>query len=380
MTRFPIVAHHRAAPPRKLLDRATSLAQELQAQQPELVPRDVFRPLVATSLDDAPALHLDDLSTIVQLDRFYDVSFLQDRARFRAADGDFVATCGPPSPEFESYCEERLGLGTVTWLRPRPRANPLGVAAACWTDREVRRSLVRACQHSRLRYLHPHMGNFPAWATALLLQRASRRPLSVIAPHPGLTKRVNNKLWFADVARRLFGARAIPPTAAAYNLATAAHLVQQLTPRSRSIVFKLPASAGGAGNLVIESRRLRGRALGGLRTELRARLAGLGWTGEDPLLVGSWQTDVLAAPSTQLWIPPEDHGRPIVEGVFQQLLEESQGIFLGSRAADLPLEITRELVDRSWVLGRLFQLLGYVGRCSFDLLLVGDRLSDCRVE
>jgi hypothetical protein len=29
-------------------------------------------------------------------------------------------------------------------------------------------------------------------------------------------------------------------------------------------------------------------------------------------------------------------------------------------------------VDRSWLLARLFQRLGYVGRCSFDLLLVGD--------
>ncbi len=40
-------------------------------------------------------------------------------------------------------------------------------------------------------------------------------------------------------------------------------------------------------------------------------------------------------------------------------------------AARLPEDTTRRMVDRCWLLAFLYQRLGYVGRCSFDILLVG---------
>ncbi len=380
VNRIPILAHHCAEPSRGQTARVERLAASLASEQPELSIRDAFRPLRPNRIEDAPALHIDDLSTIVQIDRFYDVSFLEDRARFRATAGEFVASCGPPNPEFQAYCQDQLGLGIVRWLHPRARENRLRVAPACWTDRDVRHELIRAVRNGDLRYVHPHMGNFPVWATALLLRRASRRPLFVIAPHPGLTKRVNDKLWFAATVSRLLGERSIPPTAAAYSLSTVAHLVRQLAPQSRSIVIKLPGSAGGAGNLVIKSKRLRARRLGDLRRELKHRLVDLSWTGEGPVLVGTWETEVLTAPSAQLWIPPELEGAPIVEGLFEQLIEGPGGYFVGSRAAALPSDLTQEIATRCWLLGKLFQHLGYVGRCSFDMLLVGKTLERCEVQ
>jgi hypothetical protein len=80
---------------------------------------------------------------------------------------------------------------------------------------------------------------------------------------------------------------------------------------------------------------------------------------------------VICSPSAQLWIPPEAQGGPIVEGLFSQVCEGPTGIFVGSRPAELPEDITRDIVNRSWLLARLCQRLGYVGRCSFDLILVG---------
>ena len=38
------------------------------------------------------------------------------------------------------------------------------------------------------------------------------------------------------------------------------------------------------------------------------------------------------------------------------------------------------MVTRSWLLAVLFQRLGYVGRCSFDLLVVGESLATARAE
>lgn len=377
---IPIIAHHTARPQARRVRQAESLAAALVRAQPDLTVSESFRPLVPESIEDAPSLHLDDLSTIVRLERFYDVSFLEDRARLRATDGEYVASCASPCPAFAAYCDNRLALSPVTWLHPQPRENALQVAAACWADREVRRTFVHAFRAGALRYLHPHMGNFPVWATAALLQRASRRPVSVIAPHPNLTKRVNDKLWFSAVAKRLFGTQSTPRTAAAHSSSAVAYLLRQLAPLSRHVVVKLPTSAGGAGNVVIRSKQLRGRSLGNLRTDVKRLLADLGWTGEGPLLVGSWETDVFCAPSVQLWIPPESQGTPVVEGVFEQLLEGPERYFMGSRAATLPSDITQELVDQCWLMARLFQRLRYVGRCSFDLLLVGERLADCRVE
>jgi len=378
--RLPIVPHASCTPRPYLHARALALAERLRTTYPDLIPRGLFRPLIPTTLDDAPALHLDDLSTITRISRFYDPSYLEDRAVFRAMPGDLVASCAPGGEAFEAYVRDQLGLGTVTWYRPTPLSTSLGVATACWADRGVRRDLIGAIRRGNLRYVHPHLGNAPAWTTALLLRNASRRPISVIGPHPGLTRRVNDKVWFAEVARGLFGHAAVPPTAAAYNLATVAMVVRSLCTTSRRIVFKLPSSAGGSGNLVVPSRELRGRSLGTLRSDIRNRLAELGWTGEGPLLVGAWETDVLQAPSTQLWIPPENVGLPVVEGVFQQLIEGDAGAFTGSRPADLPPDLTQAMVEQSWLLGRLFQRLGYVGRCSFDLLLVGRDLDNCRTE
>ena len=138
MTNIPIIAHHVATPQAQRVRQAESLAAACLRTQPDLTVSQSFHHLVPESIDDSPSLHLDDLSTIVRLERFYDVSFLEERARLRAMSGEYVATCTKPCPAFAEYCDSRLALGPVTWLHPQPRENALRVAAACWTDREVR--------------------------------------------------------------------------------------------------------------------------------------------------------------------------------------------------------------------------------------------------
>jgi len=380
MAVVPIVSHYTAAPARAEERRVERLAPELVREQRRLAIARELVPHAPLRLGDGPSLHLDDLGEIPFVDRFYDPSYLEDRARFRASTGDFVASCAEPADGWEQYCRDRLGLGDVTYLRPRKGRSALGVATACWCDRAVRHELVSALRRGCLRYIHPHMGSFPVWALARLLHARSRKPIEVIAPPPGLTAAVNDKGWFADVVRRLFGAALVPPMAEAWNLATLARLTRQYAEDWPWIVVKVPDSAGGAGNVILDGTRLRFLSVGALRELLRARLGDLLRDPTARWLIGRWETHVLQSPSLQLWVPPELDGPPVVEGIYEQQLSGDEGTYVGNRPADLPDDVTQELVDRSWLLARLFQRLGYVGRCSFDLLLVGESLDRCRPE
>ena len=166
---LPILSHHRASCSEGELRSVERLAEALVGEEPRLTRSETFRSLIPDRLSPGPTLHIDDLSGISRFGRSRDFSFLEDRARFRAGDGDFVATCVPGSDLFREYCEKRLGLGDVEWLHATPRRDPLSVAAACWTDREVRRTLVRAMRSDALSYVHPHMGCRPVWNMSLLL-------------------------------------------------------------------------------------------------------------------------------------------------------------------------------------------------------------------
>jgi hypothetical protein len=73
-------------------------------------------------------------------------------------------------------------------------------------------------------------------------------------------------------------------------------------------------------------------------------------------------------------------GPPAVEGIFRQILDRGASVFAGAVEAKLPSDLLREIATRSWLLARLFQALGYIGRCSFDFVLVGESLDRSRLE
>ncbi len=372
----PVRPHHWPRVGRDETDRAIALAERLR---PSVGEDQRFRDYRTTRLEPAPTLELDDFRPSRSGRTFEQISFLQQRARLRADDGDFVASFRSPPPAWEDYCRQYLGLGRPRWLIPHEATATASLASTCWIDREARRTLVGSLRRSRLHYLHPYRGYLSVWQLAWLLHQSSRRPVQVIAPPPGLADRVNDKGWFCAAVRQLFGNRSLPPTHQAGNLSTLALLVRSFDRRQR-IVIKLPDASGGTGNLVLDARALRGHPLGALRRFLRGHLARLGWNQEDPLLISAWEDDVLGSPSTQIWIPPLGDGEPSVEGVFEQVLSGIEGSFEGSRPSTLPPALEQRMVDQSYLLARLFQELGYVGRCSFDLLVLGNEPSDARLE
>ncbi len=378
--RIPIVAHDQPDPPAELIRKTDQLIETISREHPELKTPGEFQQLTPTELSDSPTLHLDDLSEISLADIVANNRFYQDRARLRAFSGDLVASCAIETDAYEEYCRDFLGLGSPAWLRPRPPRRPLHIAEACWEDDEVRNQLCNKLRRGELSYIHPNMGTLAVWELALLLSEETQVPVCVIAPPPRLTRWVNNKVAFMETVERLFGSHFVPATRSAWNLALLAIRVRELSEIASAIGLKLPDSAGGEGNVVLPTDRLRGKSLFEIEHVLRAAISNLDWQNDREILVDVWEANVLSSPSCQLWIPPQESGPPIVEGVFSQTTMGEQGLFLGAAPAELPVDLRQNIVDHCWLLAKLYQGLGYIGRCSFDLILVGDDIQDCRLE
>jgi len=377
---IPIVPAVPPYVPRPSLEaRLERTLADVRGERPDLALDEEFRACVPLSLQRVPTLHLDDSSTLRHTVGSEEWSLLQDRARLRAQTGDFVGASHPPPAGYEAYCQEYLGLGTVAWLQPRQARACARLASHCWIDRDVRTELVRLLRADLLSAVHPFMGSREVWQLARLLRHASRRPVFVVAPPPALTAWVNDKIEFSRLIQRLFGDRWLPPTRVCSSLSALSRQLRDLADRYRVLAIKVADGAGGHGNVVVSAERIRGRSLGAIHAELRRRLRKTGWHGERHLLVGAWETDVLSTPSAQLWLPlPPDP--PMVEALFEQIIEGPEGEFAGGRPADLPAWVVEELTERTWIVGRLLQRLGYVGRCSFDFVLVGGQLDRARLE
>ncbi|MBT8485162.1 MAG: hypothetical protein KJO43_06250 [Phycisphaerae bacterium] len=366
----PVVAHASVTPTAAQIDRVTSLAAELLRDHPQLALERAYEACRVRTITPGPALHLDDLSEIGIVGQRPDARFLQERARLRAGDGDFVAASFVSEPAYARYCRDRLALGDPTWLLPAAATDDARLAAACWWDRPVRAALLAAARVGALRWIHPHYGGRAVWDLAMLLHRRGGVALGVIAPPPGLTEWVNDKVSFAETVTRLLGPGATPRIEETTSVAWLSRRIRDLAERTEWVVIKVPDSAGAYGTVVLDTRRYRGRDLGAIRADVLPIVTeALGGADLPRLLIRGWETAVVASPSAQLWIPPPADGPPVVEGVFLQTLAGHAAKFEGARPGRLPASVESAFVEDSWLLGLLFQQLGYVGRCSFDAIV-----------
>jgi hypothetical protein len=326
-----------------------------------------------------PALVIEDHSAIALFETAGDLAYSY-RAMLLAGGGDLVVIGVPPSPSFEAYCREVLGLGRVEILRPRAGAahNSLALRAADDFDL-VARAAQRARRSGGLNLL-PYMGTGGVWTLAGRIAVRAGRPLRVAAPPPRLARRVNDKLWFALRIAEVLGPQAAPTTASAYGLAALAGRVRAMSERFASVAVKLVDSASSAGNLVLDARELADLPLVTLARRLRWTLHGLGWRGGFPVMVSAWEAPVLASPSVQLWLPPRGAGLPVIEGVFDQTVLGRSAVFSGATQSALPPAWLARLAGEAGRLAVLLQELGYVGRCSFDAILVGETGADAALH
>jgi hypothetical protein len=348
------------------------LARRLLAEEPALAATEAFGPGVARGLSEGPALLFEDHSEI-GLFAGRGIPPLEYRSLLLAGDGDLVLLGGRRSPAFEAYCRDVLKLGQVEMLHPGPsRLTPRPpLARRCSDQTECFSHLVdTARRHGRLA-LVPYIGMGSAWVLAGAVAARSGAKVWVAAPLPRLTRRVNDKLWFARRVSEVLGQRSLPPTYSAFGPAALAGRVGALARRFERVVVKVPDSAGSAGNIVFDSADLRAMSLAALRRRLLGLLADLGWHDTYPLMVSVWEWQVLSSPSVQLWIPAREEGPPVVEGIFHQIVRGEAAEFIGAIPSDLPRNWHLRLAEEAVRLACLLQELGYFGRCSLDAAITG---------
>ena len=274
---------------------------------------------------------------------------------------------GQRHPEFAAYCRDLLGLGDPAIVVPAGPAH-LPLAQRCAEDSELIAQLCGLARRAGRFGLVPFLGSESAWRLASAIAAQSGEPVWVAAPGPRLSRRVNDKLWFSERVTEVLGRQALPHTDRVYGPEALARRIALLVRSHESVCIKVPDGAGGAGNLIIEAKRVRGLPIEPLWRWLLEKLSELGWRGRYPLLVGVWESPLVASPSVQLWIPHRATGAPIVEGVFEQIVEE--GHFVGASSSTLPAAVRQRIAEEAVYIACLFQELGYFGRCSLDTVLL----------
>jgi hypothetical protein len=220
------------------------------------------------------------------------------------------------------------------------------------------------------------MGIEDVWELAAKLSVDGQSPVRVISPPPPVTWIANDKAIFDELVARVLGRESLVETRISTDAASIENDLRVLAKRHRRVGLKRTRCASAMGNAVFASQNIQ--------TELDATravtefLQRTEWPqGEDVLAVAWLDTDL--SPSTQLWIPPLGLGDPRLDGIYEQILEGEERVFVGSRPSTLPVEVNHKLGADALQVAAALQELGYVGRCSFDHLVTGEPEGDFQV-
>ncbi|WP_394821161.1 hypothetical protein [Pendulispora albinea] len=351
------------------------LSRELDLE-PRLTP---FGALRYRGLHDAKggglALHIDDLSALPLLDGITGIEFYQHRARVRSGDGDLFVTVTDACEGYEEYCRTKLRLGRPELVVVEAPANPIHVARAATASRAWSRIVERARRASHV-VVHPYMAHEAVWELAGRLRDAASRPTTVLGPPPPITWLANDKRLFSEIVSRTLGAEALAETRVARSASALAAALVELAKRHPRVGLKRSRSVSGMGNEVFDGAELLLASHLEVLERVEAFLRRTGEHEDEPVLAVAWETSSVS-PSSQLWIPPLGSGAPRLDGIFEQILDD--GVFIGSRPSTLPHCVHRMIRDAAISVARSLQYLGYVGRCSFDHVVVGDLETSPRV-
>lgn len=329
---------------------------------------------------DMPVLALDDYSEIPFVRTVVGAPWYQYRARLRCGDGDCYAVARPAVAGYEAYNREHLGLGRTRLLRLEPAGTGLELAARLNDGGPAFDGLCESARRAGGLLVHPYMGIEPVWQLAAAIAAAAHVRVEVLAPFPRVTRLANDKACFSEMVEALLGGDALTGTFTSSDPRELAELLGEAAARHEAVALKMPSCASGMGNRIFEGASLRGRRTPALRNVVDRFLEDKEWDGRETVLVVQWHRDVIESPSTQCWIPPPTEGEPQVEEVYQQFLIGDQQVFEGAMLSGLPRAIRHDFMTRSWLLCRVLQQLGYVGRCSFDALVVGRDIASARVK
>jgi hypothetical protein len=330
---------------------------------------------------DGPALLIADQSEIPLFGEPEELS-LEYRAAALARAGDILVLSHGRSRSFERYLKDFLDV-TVADVLPADSSEsdrrwPL--PKRCLYRPELFGHIADHARASGGLCIAPYLSTGHLWNLAGEVARASGSSVTVAAPPPRLSRRVNDKIWFSNRVRELFGNQALSSTTVVYGPSALAGHVRRLAKSAERLVVKVPDSAGSSGNLALNAADFRDSSTAVVRQRLVELLSVIGWSRSFPFKLEIWESDTLTSPSVQLWIPHEKDGLPVVEGLFEQVVEGERGKFVGAIRCQLPDIWQKRLVDQGVLLASLFQRLGYFGRCSLDALISGPSFDDARLH
>jgi len=325
---------------------------------------------------NAPVLHFDDVSAIPFLVDVAGVEEYQHRARLRCRDGDLFVTATAPTSGYERYCRERLGLDAPTHLQTALSANPLAVATACRQPNILSR-LVDIARGAGGLELHPYMGIEEAWALGAEIARAADVVVPVLAPPPPVTWIAKDKALFEELVGLVLGPGWMPESLICRTSDDMARQLTRLSRRHDTVGLKRTRCASAMGNKVYESGQLQAMPASDRHSDVVAFLRRTEWPEGEEVVVVAWEQAV-CSPSTQLWIEP--HAPPRLDGIYEQVLKGPEQVFVGSRPSTLPSAVNHILASAALRVATALQKLGYVGRCSFDHLVLGDPDGDFTVR
>ncbi len=281
--------------------------------------------------------------------------------------------------DFEHYLSEYLGISGIYCIE-LPSLPSVCMATQLRQDSQLFSHICDIASKAGSLTLHAYLTTGNVWRLAQAIAEACERPVSVCGPSSRISRRVNDKLWFADCLKNLLGPDSIPSSFAAYGPAAAVGHVRRLARTSRRIVVKVPQSAGSMGNIAFDREQIEATDNAVLRQQMLDLLYSRGWRDAYPFLIGVWDCNVKSSPSVQMWIPDSDEGDPIIEGVFEQNVTGPSGTFIGASKAEITGETRACLIEDAQMIGFLFQQLGYFGRCSLDAIISVDGGGDCKVQ
>ncbi len=342
-------------------------AQELLRDEPAFRTSQEFGPLVRQGAGTGPSVLIGDQS-MLELYTGAIPTMLDYRMALLAQPGDVVIV-RQRARDFETYLEDYLGLTGVTVLQA-PEGGLVSVARQCRTAPRLREELGRRLRDAGGLTLCSYLTTGNEWRLAKSLGEETGCPVHIYGAAPRIGRRANDKLWFWRMARRVLGAKGVPPSFHAFGPAAAAAQVARLRDAGQDVVIKVPSSAGGTGNLRLTTAMLDGLGLAQIRALIIGRLRAIGWAGGYPILVGVWERGVTQSPSAQVFVPLD--GPPIVEGLFEQRVAGPEGEFVGAIPAALPRPMAEKMRREATRLASVLQALGYFGWCSFDGILRDD--------
>lgn len=378
---IPVVERIEARASQAERARLQALAEKCLTEEPNLSSIAHFGPRVSSGLETGPALLIEDRSEIAFAGT-PEKWQLQYRLGLLADNNDMLVMSGERCPDFEAYLSRLLGIdGLDVLIAKNPRAGrACPMPRRCVEQAEILRHIAEVARVAGRLTIVPDVATGHIWNLARAIADAADVGVFVAAAPPRLSRQVNNKLWFAERVRDVFGEGAHPPSRPAFGPAVLAAHVRGLSRQSQRVVIKVPDSAGSAGNLVLASDELRHLGLRALRERLTHLLKLFGPNWRFPVKVEVWDSPILSSPSVQVWIPACEEGAPIVEGVFEQLVEGEHGEFVGAMRAHLPAQWQERLAHQAKCLAVLLQELGYFGRCSFDAVIAGDSYDTAKLH